>query len=47
MDPSEIWKNFRLGEESHISGAFVYNGLRRFHEMRKLDFSDELFEFLY
>lgn len=47
MNPSEFWKNFRLGEEVHISGTFIYNGLRRFHELRKLDFADELFEFLY
>lgn len=47
MKPSDFWKNFRLGEEIHISGTFIYNALRRFHELRKLDFSDELFEFLY
>lgn len=47
MNPSDFWKNFRLGEEIHISGMFIYNGLRRFHELRKLDFADELFEFLY
>jgi hypothetical protein len=47
MNPSDFWKNFRLGEEIHISGTFIYNGLRRFHELRKLDFADELFEFLY
>lgn len=44
---TDFWKNFRLGEEIHISGTFIYNGLRRFHELRKLDFTDELFEFLY
>lgn len=47
MKASEFWKNFRLGEELHIAGAFIYNGLRRFHEMRQLQHSDELFEFLY
>jgi hypothetical protein len=47
MNPSDYWKNFRLGEEVHISGTFIYNGLRRFHELRKLDFADELFECLY
>lgn len=47
MKPSDFWKNFRLGEEIHISGTFIYNGLRRYHELRKLDFDDELFEFLY
>jgi hypothetical protein len=47
MNKSDFWKNFRLGEEIHISGTFIYNGLRRFHELRKFDFADELFEFLY
>jgi len=47
MNPSDFWKNFRLGEEVHVSGTFIYNGLRRFHELRTLDFADELFECLY
>lgn len=47
MNPADAWKNFRLGEEISVSGTFIYNGLRRYHEMRKLDFTDELFEFLY
>lgn len=47
MNQSEIWKNFRLGEELDISGAFIYNGMRRFHETRRLDESSEIFEFLY
>lgn len=47
MKPTDFWKNFRLGEELHIAGVFIYNGLRRFHELEKLSFADELFEFLY
>lgn len=47
MNATDFWKNFRLGEEIHISGTFIYNGLRRFHEMSKLDIDNELFEFLY
>jgi hypothetical protein len=47
MNPSDFWKNFRLGEEVHIAGSFIYNGMRRFHELRQLDHIDELFEFLY
>ncbi|GGX95755.1 hypothetical protein GCM10007160_24220 [Litchfieldella qijiaojingensis] len=47
MNPAEFWKNFRLGEELSISGAFIYNGLRRFYELRKLDHPDEIFEVLY
>lgn len=47
MNASDFWKNFRLGEEVHIAGSFIYNGLRRFHELQQLDHADELFEFLY
>lgn len=47
MSRAEFWMNFRLGDELSVSGAFIYNGLRRFHEMRSLGHADELFEFLY
>lgn len=47
MKKSDFGKNFKLGEEISVSGTFIYNGLRRYHEMRNLDFTDEVFEFLY
>lgn len=47
MSASQAWKNFQLGEELHVAGSFIYNGLRRFHELRCLDHADELFEVLY
>jgi hypothetical protein len=47
MQASDFWKNFELGEEVHIAGSFIYNGIRRFHELQVLDHTDELFEFLY
>lgn len=47
MNRSELWKNFRLGEELDVSGTFIYNGLRRFHTLKTLDFSADLFEVLY
>lgn len=47
MKPAEFWKNFDLGEELSIAGTFIYNGMRRFHEMQRLDQTDEAFEFLY
>lgn len=47
MKRTEFWKNFRLGEELSVSGTFIYNGLKRFHELKKLDFADELFEVFY
>jgi len=39
--------NFKLGEELHIAGRFIYNGLRSFHEMENLHHEDEVFEVLY
>jgi len=47
MKETEWWKNFRLGEELSVSGAFIYNGLRRFHALHKLDHADDLFEVFY
>lgn len=47
MNEHQAWKNFNLGQELDISGTFIYNGLRRFHEMQVLDRTDEIFEFLY
>lgn len=47
LSAADFWKNFRLGEELHIAGAFIYNGLRKFHELEQFDHVDELFECLY
>jgi hypothetical protein len=47
MNEHQAWKNFNLGQELEISGTFIYNGLRRFHEMQVLDRTDEVFEFFY
>jgi hypothetical protein len=47
MKPTEAWKNFNLGSELSVSGTFIYNGIRRFHEVRRLDNADEVFEILY
>lgn len=47
MKPAEFWKNFKLGEELSVAGSFIYNGVRRFHELKKLDYPDELFEVFY
>ena len=47
MKPTFLWKNFKLGEELSVSGAFIFNGLRRFHQLKQLDHSDEIFEVFY
>ncbi len=47
MKPADFWKNFNLGEELSISGAFIYDGMRGFHQMKNLDIDEELFIVLY
>src|SRR5215469_14223822 len=47
MKRTEWWKNFGLGEELSVCGTFIYNGLRRFHELHTLDNADDLFEVFY
>jgi len=47
LNASGFWKNFRLGDELHIAGSFIYNGLRRYHELQQLEYTDEVFDFLY
>ena len=47
MKPADFWKNFNLGEELSLSGTFIYNGMRGFHEMRNLHNGDEAFLVLY
>jgi hypothetical protein len=47
MKPDQIWKNFDLGQEVSVSGAFIHDGLRCFHEMKTLENADEVFQFLY
>jgi hypothetical protein len=47
MKRSEYWKNFHLGTEIDIAGTFIFNGLRRFHEMETLYYHSDVFEVLY
>lgn len=47
MNKSDFWINIRLNEELHVSGAFIYNGLRIIHEISTYANEDEIFEALY
>lgn len=47
MNESQFWKNFPLGKEIDISGSFIFNGLRRLHEMESFYHESEVFEVLY
>lgn len=47
MEKTDFWKNFELGQELHISGSFIYNGIRRYFELEHLDYNEEIFEVFY
>jgi hypothetical protein len=47
MNPEDWWKNFALGIEVDISGAFVYNAIKRLDELDNLSNASDLFEVLY
>ena len=47
MDDSWVWKSVSLSRELSVSGSFLYNGLKIFHEIEILDYEEEIFEFLY
>jgi hypothetical protein len=47
FEPDYFWKNFRLGSELQISGAFIYNGLFTLENMETFYYEEECFEFLY
>ncbi|WPR76258.1 hypothetical protein [Algoriphagus sp. NG3] len=47
MKPSDFWKNFNLGEELQISGAFLYNSLFHLSGTRNFHKEFECFEVLY
>ncbi|NQY54559.1 MAG: hypothetical protein HRT42_13420 [Campylobacteraceae bacterium] len=47
MNKIAMWKNFDLGTELDISGAFIYNGLKSLHEIDTLHYSSDIFEILY
>lgn len=47
MNKLQWWKNFDLNAEAHISGTFLYDGLRTLAHCRTLTYDDEIFSILY
>ncbi len=47
MDKTELWQNFDLCTELHISGGFIYNGLKCLHEIETLHYGEDIFEVFY
>lgn len=46
MEKEFFWKNFKLNSELHITGSFIYNGLKIFNEMQVFN-EEDVFTFLY
>lgn len=47
MRTDEWWRNFGLGLEVDVSGAFVYNGIKLLDEVDTFNHATEIFEILY
>lgn len=43
----DFWKNFNMGTELDVSGTFIYNGLKSFHDMQTFYHEADVFDFLY
>ncbi|MDM1046541.1 hypothetical protein HX004_17015 [Myroides sp. 1354] len=46
-EPDFFWKNFRLGTELQISGAFIFNALNFIDKIEYYHFEEDVFEILY
>jgi hypothetical protein len=47
MDNQDYWKNFGLGTELEISGAFLFNGLKSINTLDNFNYAEDVFELLY
>lgn len=47
MDNKDFWKNFGLGTELEISGAFLFNGLKSINTLDNFNYAEDVFELLY
>ncbi|UAM99376.1 hypothetical protein K8354_06065 [Polaribacter litorisediminis] len=47
MDNQDYWKNFGLGTELEITGAFLFNGLKSINTLDNFNYAEDVFELLY
>ena len=47
MTPEEWWKNFALGMELDVAGAFIFNGVKRLDEVENFYYPTDIFEIFY
>ncbi len=47
MRPDEWWRNFGLGLEVDVAGAFIYNGIKLLDDTESFNHATDVFEILY
>jgi len=47
MKPDEWWKNFSIGVELDVAGAFIFNGIKELDSIENLNQEVDVFEVLY
>jgi hypothetical protein len=47
MNKQDFWRNFSLNRELHVSGAFIYDGMRELRALQTFDNADEVFQVAY
>ena len=47
MNKEQFWRNFCLNRELHVSGAFIYDGMRELRTLQTFDNADEVGQIVY
>jgi hypothetical protein len=47
MNKQDFWRNFSLNRELHVSGAFIYDGMRELRSLQTFDNADQVFQVAY
>lgn len=47
MNKQDFWRNFSLNRELHVSGGFIYDGMRELKALQTFGNADEVFQILY
>jgi hypothetical protein len=47
MNQDQFWRNFSLNRELHVSGGFIYDGIRELSTLETFSNADEVFQIVY
>jgi hypothetical protein len=47
MNKEDFWRNFSLNRELHVSGGFIYDGMRELRTLQTFGNADEVFQVVY